>query len=654
MCLLAAPPCERAPCQRAACPAVACPAPLRQCTSSHTSLTPLLLPRGSALQALRQAPAHCCSLVLLSCAVRRRSRLLHGLRRPWRVPDAAAGAAQVSRPGDGEAGGALCFGAGALAAPAGMRVKHLPPLALDAACPPDYPAAAPPVAALSAPWLSARAAAALEAGLAAVWAEQGPGAPVGFTWASWLAAEALGTLGVADTLTLPARGPPAGPGAHDPTPHRELAALADPTPSGSPARAPSARAPAGNPSQSDGRDQHTGAAASDAAAGAASASGGPGPPGCSAPASAARGTAMAEEPAGVSVCVAKSREGALRACDPGGGGQRTELQPYRRPRGRGTSMGGGGGDSVGGDSVGGGGMRAARATSAAAPTPGRAPSASPHRAPGQAGLRASAAAFTPGAALPARDCNGSAGAGGGTAAPMGRASPAAGSRPSPAAARSGGRTGGSGGAGSWAAGRDPVGRGSRAALAGSGSASAEPPVLGSAALAEGAGACGAGAESRTEGAQLGGVAPSTAPCEVPPCESGGEEGDAGRPAGGSDAGGDEAESAVEVALALLRYSAAREFQLWQEARRPCEHARGAGLCCMPRPSCAACGGAACAPAPRCIGRLMLERLQRCCVARPRPSETLTLDPLTCRAPARAACAWRRSQARAACGWRSKP
>jgi hypothetical protein len=49
---------------------------------------------------------------------------------------------------------------------------------------------------------------------------------------------------------------------------------------------------------------------------------------------------------------------------------------------------------------------------------------------------------------------------------------------------------------------------------------------------------------------------------------------------------------------------------------------------------------------------MLERLQRCCVARPRPSETLTLDPLTCRAPARAACAWRRSQARAACGWRS--
>jgi hypothetical protein len=545
---------------------------------------PLLPPRSpKCCRRPGRSHARCFSVVLPPCAVQRRSRSLHGVRRPWRVPDAVV--AQVGRPGDGEAGG------GPGAAPAGMRVKHLPPLALDAACPPGYPAAAPPAAALSAPWLSARAAAALEAGLAAVWAEQGPGAPVGFSWASWLAAEALACLGVADTLTLPAGGAPAGAGAHDPTPTRAPAAPADPAPGGPPARAPPAGAPAGGPGQGGGCGQQSGAVASDAAAGAASASGGPGPPGCSLP-GAERGAAPADEPASVSACDAKSRAGALRACNPGGGG-RAALQPHRRPRGRGPSRGGdGGGSGGGGDGCG---TLAARAPGAAAPAPGRACSASPHRAPGQAGLRASAAAFTPGAAPSRRDCNGSAGAGCSTAALTGGACPAAGPRFSPAAAQSGGRAGGSGGR--RVVGREPDGGGSCIAPAGSGSASAELPMSGPAALAKDAGARGAEAEDRAKGSQLGARVPSTAPCEVPPRESGGEEGDAGGPAGGSGAGGDAAESAEEMALVLLRYSAAREFQLWQEARRPCEHARGAGLCCMPRPSCAACGGAACAPAP---------------------------------------------------------
>jgi len=267
---------------------------------------PLLPPRSpKCCRRPGRSHARCFSVVLPPCAVQRRSRSLHGVRRPWRVPDAVV--AQVGRPGDGEAGG------GPGAAPAGMRVKHLPPLALDAACPPGYPAAAPPAAALSAPWRSARAAAALEAGLAAVWAEQGPGAPVGFSWASWLAAEALACLGVADTLTLPAGGAPAGAGAHDPTPTRAPAAPADPAPGGPPARAPPAGAPAGGPGQGGGCGQQSGAVASDAAAGAASASGGPGPPGCSLP-GAERGAAPADEPASVSACDAKSRAGALRAC----------------------------------------------------------------------------------------------------------------------------------------------------------------------------------------------------------------------------------------------------------------------------------------------------------------------------------------------------
>ena len=73
-----------------------------------------------------------------------------------------------------------------------LRVKHLPPLRLDLACPPGYPANDPPRAALAAPWLGAAQVAELEAALAELWEQQGPGNPVGFTWASWLAAEGAG------------------------------------------------------------------------------------------------------------------------------------------------------------------------------------------------------------------------------------------------------------------------------------------------------------------------------------------------------------------------------------------------------------------------------------------------------------------------------
>ena len=96
-----------------------------------------------------------------------------------------------------------------------LRVKHLPPLRLDLACPPGYPAADPPRAALDAPWLGAAQAAELEAALAELWEQQGPGNPVGFTWASWLAAEALDRIGASGVLVLPA--PDGGPGL-DPSP----------------------------------------------------------------------------------------------------------------------------------------------------------------------------------------------------------------------------------------------------------------------------------------------------------------------------------------------------------------------------------------------------------------------------------------------------
>ena len=85
-------------------------------------------------------------------------------------------------------------------------MKHLPPLRLDLACPPGYPATDRPRAALAAPWLGAAQAAELEAALAELWEQQGPGNPVGFTWASWLAAEALDCIGASDVLVLPAPG----------------------------------------------------------------------------------------------------------------------------------------------------------------------------------------------------------------------------------------------------------------------------------------------------------------------------------------------------------------------------------------------------------------------------------------------------------------
>ena len=94
-----------------------------------------------------------------------------------------------------------------VAATAGaLRVKHLPPLRLDLACPPGYPATDPPCAALAAPWLGAAQSANLEAALAELWEQQGPGNPVGFTWASWLAAEALDHIGASGVLILPAPG----------------------------------------------------------------------------------------------------------------------------------------------------------------------------------------------------------------------------------------------------------------------------------------------------------------------------------------------------------------------------------------------------------------------------------------------------------------
>jgi len=65
-----------------------------------------------------------------------------------------------------------------------------------------YPSERAPEVSLSALWLSAAAAADLEAQLQQLWQEQGPGAPVCYSWADWLQSTALQHLGAAEVLVL--------------------------------------------------------------------------------------------------------------------------------------------------------------------------------------------------------------------------------------------------------------------------------------------------------------------------------------------------------------------------------------------------------------------------------------------------------------------
>lgn len=117
--------------------------------------------------------------------------------------DAAAAAADAAAAGGGGSAGE---GGG------GYRVRHLPPICLQLRLGPGYPSACAPEVGLTATWLSSRQAAELEGQLAALWAEQGPGAPVVYSWADWLQSSALAHLGAADALALEAEPASSGGG----------------------------------------------------------------------------------------------------------------------------------------------------------------------------------------------------------------------------------------------------------------------------------------------------------------------------------------------------------------------------------------------------------------------------------------------------------
>ena len=87
---------------------------------------------------------------------------------------------------------------------AGPVVRHLPPLMLRAAFPPGYPSEAPPDAQLLADWLAPSQIRLLQQRLGQLWEEQGPGAPVLYTWIDWLEGCALHSLGIGSVLTLSA------------------------------------------------------------------------------------------------------------------------------------------------------------------------------------------------------------------------------------------------------------------------------------------------------------------------------------------------------------------------------------------------------------------------------------------------------------------
>lgn len=84
----------------------------------------------------------------------------------------------------------------------GYSVQYLPPICMQLRLAPGYPSQQQPEVSLSALWLSTSQAAQLELQLAALWQEQGPGAPVCYTWADWLQSSALPHFGASQTLLL--------------------------------------------------------------------------------------------------------------------------------------------------------------------------------------------------------------------------------------------------------------------------------------------------------------------------------------------------------------------------------------------------------------------------------------------------------------------
>lgn len=84
----------------------------------------------------------------------------------------------------------------------GYAVQHLPPICMQLRLTPGYPSQQQPEVSLSGLWLSASQAAELEAQLAALWQEQGPGLPVCYIWADWLQSSTLQHLGASEVLLL--------------------------------------------------------------------------------------------------------------------------------------------------------------------------------------------------------------------------------------------------------------------------------------------------------------------------------------------------------------------------------------------------------------------------------------------------------------------
>lgn len=96
---------------------------------------------------------------------------------------------------------ALTNGTSSLSEQKSIAVSHLPPFRLLVLLPSTYPSSSPPLFSLLCPWLSTDLLATLASHLHSLWAEQ-QGTPVVYTWAAWLASEALQHVGMELTITL--------------------------------------------------------------------------------------------------------------------------------------------------------------------------------------------------------------------------------------------------------------------------------------------------------------------------------------------------------------------------------------------------------------------------------------------------------------------
>lgn len=120
-------------------------------------------------------------------------------------PPAGSLRLQLAQEADAEGDAAGPSGASGVRAATGYTVQFLPPICMQLRLAAGYPSQHPPDVSLSALWLSGPAAAQLEGHLQQLWAEQGPGAPVCYSWADWLQSSALQQLGAAETLVLGAQ-----------------------------------------------------------------------------------------------------------------------------------------------------------------------------------------------------------------------------------------------------------------------------------------------------------------------------------------------------------------------------------------------------------------------------------------------------------------